>query len=74
MTYYAALDVSLRSVAICINDDQGAVCLERIVPSEINDIVACLKSEFPARAAKTGGAVVSSDFDYRVGNMGELAF
>ena len=43
MTYYAALDVSLRSVAICIIDDQGTVCLERTVPSEVSDIVACLR-------------------------------
>ncbi len=43
MTYYAALDVSLRSVAICIVDDQGTVCLERTVSSEVADIVACLK-------------------------------
>ena len=43
MTYYAALDVSLRSVAICIIDDQGTVCLERTVGSEVSDIVACLK-------------------------------
>ena len=42
MTYYAALDVSLRSVAICIIDDQGEVCLERTVPSEVTNIVACL--------------------------------
>ena len=42
MTYYAALDVSLRSVAICIIDDQGAICLERTVGSEVSDIVACL--------------------------------
>ena len=25
MTYYAALDVSLRSVAICIIDDRGGL-------------------------------------------------
>ena len=42
MTSYAALDVSLRSVAICIIDDQGEVCLERTVPSEVTNIVACL--------------------------------
>ncbi len=42
MTYYAALDVSLRSVAICIIDDQGAVCLERTVGSEVSEIVGCL--------------------------------
>ena len=43
MTYYAALDVSLRSVAICIVDDQGAVHLERTVPSEVPAIAACLR-------------------------------
>ncbi len=43
MTYYAALDVSLRSVAICIIDEGGAVCLERSVPSEVSNIVACLR-------------------------------
>ena len=44
MTYYAALDVSLRSVAICIIDDRGEVFLERTVPSEVSDIIACLRS------------------------------
>lgn len=43
MTYYAALDVSLRSVAICIIDEEGTVCLERAVPSEVADIVTCLR-------------------------------
>ncbi len=44
MTYYAALDVSLRSVAVCIIDDRGIVCLERTVPSEVTDIAACLRA------------------------------
>ena len=43
MTYYAALDVSLRSVAVCIIDDQGNYQFERKVPSELEDIVQCLK-------------------------------
>jgi len=43
MTYYATLDVFLRSVAICIIDDQGTVCLERTVPSEATDIVTRLR-------------------------------
>lgn len=41
MTYYAALDVSLRSVAICIVDDQGEIQLERSVESDVEDIVHC---------------------------------
>jgi transposase len=43
MTFYAALDVSLRSVAICIVDGEGTVCLERTVPSEVSEIAACLR-------------------------------
>jgi len=42
MTYYAALDVSLRSVAICIVDDRGEICLEKSVNAEVEDIVHCL--------------------------------
>lgn len=42
MTYYAALDVSLRSVSICIVDDRGEICLEKSVNAEIEDIVHCL--------------------------------
>ena len=41
MTYYAALDVSLRSVAICIVDDQGEIYLEESVDSDVEDIVHC---------------------------------
>ncbi|CAN7692064.1 IS110 family transposase [Rhizobium sp. LjRoot258] len=40
--FYAALDVSLRSVAICIIDEAGKVRLERSVPSDVPDLVRCL--------------------------------
>ena len=40
--FYAALDVSLRSVAVCIIDQEGKVRLERSVPSEVPDLVRCL--------------------------------
>lgn len=40
--FYAALDVSLRSVAVCIIDEAGKVRLERSVPSEVPDLVRCL--------------------------------
>ena len=43
MTYYAALDVGLRAVALCIIDETGEVKLERSLPSEVNDIVDCLR-------------------------------
>ena len=41
--FYAALDVSLRSVAICIIDQDGKVRLERSVSSDVPDLVRCLR-------------------------------
>ena len=41
--FYAALDVSLRSVAICIIDDTGKVRLERSTSSELPDLIRCLQ-------------------------------
>jgi predicted NBD/HSP70 family sugar kinase len=43
MTYYVALDVGLRMVSLCIVDEAGGVKLEKSLPSEIEDIVACLR-------------------------------
>ncbi|MCR4524656.1 MULTISPECIES: hypothetical protein [Bosea] len=40
--FYAALDASLRSVAICIIDHDGKICLERSVRSEVPDVLLCL--------------------------------
>lgn len=40
--FYAALDVSLRSVAVCVIDEEGKVRLERSVPSDVPDLVRCL--------------------------------
>ncbi len=44
MTYYAALDVSLRTVNICVIDEAGAIHAEGKVASEVADIVAYLDS------------------------------
>ena len=44
MEYYAGLDVSLRSCALCIVDSKGKVCLERELPCEVEDIAACLEA------------------------------
>ena len=42
MTYYAALDVSLRSVNICVIDNQGEFVAETKLDSEVTDIIAHL--------------------------------
>ncbi|HKI62550.1 MAG TPA: IS110 family transposase [Mariprofundaceae bacterium] len=43
MVYHTALDVSLRSVSICIIDRDGVVRFEDKVVSEVDEIVSCLK-------------------------------
>jgi transposase len=43
MKYYAALDVGLRTIALCIIDETGELRLERSLPSEVDDIVDCLR-------------------------------
>ena len=42
MTYYAGLDVSLRSTNICVVDDQGDLVAEGKTDAEVADIVAFL--------------------------------
>ena len=42
MTHYVALDVSLRSVAICIIDAEGTIKRETSVVSDVEDIVHVL--------------------------------
>jgi transposase len=53
MTFYAALDVSVRTVAICIVNQEGAIRLERSVRSELPDILKVL-TEFGEPIAKVG--------------------
>ena len=42
MTYYAGIDVSLRSVNICVVDDGGELVAETKLPSDVQEIVAYL--------------------------------
>ncbi|WP_295537284.1 hypothetical protein [uncultured Thioclava sp.] len=44
MEYFAGLDVSLRSCAVCIVDAKGKVMLERELPCEVGTIADCLNS------------------------------
>ena len=43
MAYYTGIDVSLRSVSICVVDDKGEVCFEAKVEAEIDAIVDRLR-------------------------------
>jgi transposase len=53
MTYYAALDVSLRSTHACVIDDLGEIAAEGKLDSEAADIVAFL-DELQIEIAKVG--------------------
>lgn len=44
MTYYTALDVSLRSVSICVVDDKGMVAHEAKVAADVDTIVTHLRA------------------------------
>jgi len=43
MNYYVGLDVSLRSVALCIVNCEGDIILERSLDCEVDAIDACLR-------------------------------
>ena len=43
MNYYAALDVSLRSVHLCVVDDEGELITETKLSSEVTDIIAYME-------------------------------
>jgi len=53
MEYFVGLDVSLRSVALCIVDGKGTVLLERELPCEVSDITECL-TDFPHPVERVG--------------------
>ena len=53
MEYFAGIDVSLRSCALCIVDGRGTVLLEPELPCEVSDIAECLGT-FPHPIERIG--------------------
>lgn len=53
MDYFVGLDVSLRSVAVCVIDGDGRTVFERSVACEIDAISGCL-SDLPANGLRIG--------------------
>lgn len=49
MAYFAGIDVSLRSCALCIVDVKGTVLLERELPCEIKRRGEVASDHFPFR-------------------------
>lgn len=48
MAYHTALDVSLRSVSICVIDDEGVIQFEGKADSDVEAIIACLQQFDPS--------------------------
>jgi predicted NBD/HSP70 family sugar kinase len=44
MFYYAGRDLSLRTVNVCVINDQGEFIAETKVKSAVTDVVACFDS------------------------------
>jgi hypothetical protein len=60
MNYYAALEVSLRSVHLCVINDEGEIKAETKLDSEVTDIIAYLDGQERCqghRPANTRGLV-----------------
>ena len=67
MDCYVGLDVSLRSVRICVIDVEGKHIFERSVACEIEDILACLR-DVPAgqyRVSFESGAMWADNTEFR---------
>jgi len=47
MTWFTGIDVSLRSVSICMVDDNGAIKFEDKVSAAVEPIVAALRKFCP---------------------------
>ena len=55
MSYFVGLDVSLRSVSVCIIDQEGLIVLEQSVDCEAETIISVftvLKTRLPRLALK----------------------
>ena len=71
MKYFAGLDVSLRSCALCIVDTRGDVFLERELACDVDEIADCLTS-FPHSIIRIGfeAGTMSQHLFYGLTNNG----
>ena len=71
MNYYVGLDVSLRSVALCIVNCEGDIILERSLDCEVDAIDACLR-KFAQPIIKLGfeAGVMSQTLFYGLKSLG----
>ena len=53
MKYFTGIDVSLRSVSICVVDEVGGLQYEAKVPAEVELIVAAFGASMP-RSSRSG--------------------
>lgn len=71
MEYFAGLDVSLRSCALCIVDARGSVALERELACDVDEIAQCLKSfAYPIARIGFEAGTMSQHLFYGLTNNG----
>lgn len=59
MSYFVGLDVSLRSVSVCVIDGDGKIVRERTVDFEIEAVIACLRDAGPVERVGFEAGVMS---------------
>lgn len=64
MSYFVGLDVSLRSVSICVIDGDGKVVRERTVDFEIDQVIGCIKYVGPIERVGFEARVMSQHLFY----------
>ena len=71
MTLYTALDVSLRSVAICVVDEQGEVRHATKVEADVDRIVTCpAVAQYRDQRRRLRGRYAHSVFDLWIASGG----
>lgn len=65
MTYYAGLDVSLRSTHICVVDDQGELVVEGTTGSQVRIVLPFWMSSVYIRKTIAGTNTTTRNRRYR---------
>lgn len=59
MSYFVGLDVSLRSVSVCVIDGDGKIVRERTVDFEMEEVIACVRDAGPVKRVGFEAGVMS---------------
>ena len=77
MTYFTGIDVSLRSVSICVVDDRGEVCREAKIDAHVDVIVDWLHAFSPGLKSvgfEAGGLIQCLTYGLQAGLQSRRSF